>query len=182
MRCSFLQQRTSIVLCSSLLNGHVAHIDINIIRLMQENQIICLVLPPHSIDALQPIDVVLFNNVKTDWSNIISNHLKAGNKSIKNAHFPRLMKRLFVEKQAFSTTRIVSSFTRSGKRSTLQTEALQREFLFTEIYIPRNRVNLRDEESPTRNALCRTVTFRSAHLDRVFLFTTLFFRCMAVQR
>jgi hypothetical protein len=121
------------------------------------------VLPPHSTHALQPIDVVLFNNVTTDWSNIISNHLKAGNKSIKNGHFPRLMKRLFVEKQAFLTTRIVSSFARSGKRSTLQTEALQREFLFTGIYIPRNRVNLRDEESPTRNALRRTVTFRSVH-------------------
>jgi hypothetical protein len=101
--------------------------------------------------------------VKTDWSNIISNHLKAGNKSIKNADFPRLMKRLFVEKQAFSTTRIVSSFARSGKRSTLRTEILKREFRFASIYIPRNRVDLRDEEPPTRDALRRTVTLRSTH-------------------
>lgn len=107
-----------------IIDGHAAHININIIRLMQENQIIYLVLPPHSTHALQPIDVVLFNNMETDWSNIISNHLKAGNESIKNAYFPRLMKRLFVENQAFSTTRIVSSFARAGKRSTLQTEIL----------------------------------------------------------
>jgi DDE superfamily endonuclease len=102
-----------------ILDGHAAHVNINIIRLMQEHQIICLILPPHSTHALQPIDVVLFNTVKNDWSSIISNHLKAGHKSIKNAHIPRLMKRLFVDKQAFSTTRIVSSFSRAGKRSEL---------------------------------------------------------------
>jgi hypothetical protein len=98
-----------------IIDGHAAHVNINVIKLMQEHHIVCLMLPPHSTHALQPIDVVLFNNVKSDWSNIIKNHIKAGNKTIKNSHIPALMTKLFVDKQAFSTTRIVSSFARSGK-------------------------------------------------------------------
>jgi hypothetical protein len=98
-----------------IIDGHATHVNINVIELLKEYQIVCLVLPPHSTHALQPIDVVLFNNVKTDWTNIIKNHMKAGNKSVKNSHMPALMKKLFVEKQSFSTTRIVSSFARSGK-------------------------------------------------------------------
>jgi LEA14-like dessication related protein len=97
------------------MDGHNAHVNINIIQLMKQNKIVCLILPPHCTHSLQPIDVVLFNNVKTDWSNIVRNHLKNGNKSIKNADIPRLMKQLFIEKQSFSTTRIVSSFSRSGE-------------------------------------------------------------------
>ncbi|CAM4818085.1 unnamed protein product [Rotaria magnacalcarata] len=76
--------------------------------------IVCLILPPHCTHGLQPIDVVLFNNVKTDWLTIIRNDIKDGNKSIKNSDIPRLMKQLYIEKQSFSTTRIVSSFSRAG--------------------------------------------------------------------
>ena len=72
-------------------------------------------LPPHSTHALQPLDVVLFNNVKDDWSNIVKNHMKEGYKSIKKAQMPRLMKKLFIDKKAFTTTRVVSSFSRAGK-------------------------------------------------------------------
>ncbi|CAM4850763.1 unnamed protein product [Rotaria magnacalcarata] len=97
-----------------IMDGHNSHINVNIIQLLKQNRIVCLILPPHCTHGLQPIDVVLFNNVKTDWSSIVSNYLKSGNKTIKNADIPRLMKQLFIEKQAFSTTRIVSSFSRSG--------------------------------------------------------------------
>lgn len=98
-----------------IMDGHNAHVSINIIKLMNEHKIVCLILPPHCTHGLQPIDVVLFNNVKTDWASIVKNHFKSGNKSIKNSDVPRLMKRLFFDKQAFSTTRIVSSFSRAGE-------------------------------------------------------------------
>ena len=97
------------------MDGHNAHVNINIIHLLKQNEIVCLILPPHCTHSLQSIDVVLFNNVKTDWSNIVSNPLRSGNKSIKNADIPRLMKQLYIEKQSFSSTRIVSSFARSGE-------------------------------------------------------------------
>ncbi|CAF5006493.1 unnamed protein product [Rotaria sp. Silwood1] len=97
-----------------VMDGHNAHMNINIIQLMKQHNIVCLILPPHCTHTLQPIDVVVFNNVKTDWSNIVINYLKSGNKSIKNADIPHLMKQLFIAKQSFSNTRIVSSFSRSG--------------------------------------------------------------------
>jgi hypothetical protein len=61
------------------------------------------------------LDVVVFNAVKADWSSLVKNHLKDGNKAVKNADFPRLIKNLFVDKLAFSPCRIVSSFARAGK-------------------------------------------------------------------
>jgi len=100
-----------------IVDGHAAHVNLNVIQLMQQHQIICLMLPPHSTHCLQPIDVVLFNNVKTDWINIVKNHMKAGYRSITNGHIPGLMYELFINKQSFTTTRIVSSFTRSGEFS-----------------------------------------------------------------
>ena len=98
-----------------IMDGHNAHINLKVIRLMKENEIVCLILPPHCTHGLQPIDVVLFNNVKIDWSSIVRNHFKDGNKTIRNTDIPRLMKKLFIEKQSFSTTRIVSSFSRAGE-------------------------------------------------------------------
>ncbi|CAF3332606.1 unnamed protein product [Rotaria socialis] len=97
-----------------IMDGHNAHVNLNIINLMKQHNIACLILPPHCTHSLQPIDVVLFNNVKIDWCDIVKNYFKSGHKSIRNADIPRLMKRLFIEKQSFSTTRIVSSFSRSG--------------------------------------------------------------------
>ena len=100
-----------------IMDGHNAHATINIIQLMKQHQIVSLILPPHCTHGLQPVDVVLFNNVKTDWSSIISNHLKSGKKTVRNLDISRLMAQLFNKKQAFSTTRIVSPFARAGKHS-----------------------------------------------------------------
>lgn len=74
-------------------------------------------LPSHPTHALQPLDVVVFNVVKRDWSQIVSNHFKNGHKRITNSQFPQLMKKLFIGKGAFSSSRIVSSFSRSGKQN-----------------------------------------------------------------
>jgi hypothetical protein len=65
-----------------IMDGHNAHVNLHIIQLMNQNKIVCLILPLHCTHSLQPIDVVLFNNVKTDWSNIVRNYFKDRNKSI----------------------------------------------------------------------------------------------------
>jgi hypothetical protein len=96
-----------------ILDGYSSHVSLKIVDLLKANSIICLMLPAHSTHALQPVDIVLFNSVKNDWMKIVKNHLKEGNKTIKNSDFPCLMKKLFVDKDAFCTTRIVSSFSRS---------------------------------------------------------------------
>ena len=73
-------------------------------------------LPSHSTHALQPLNVVVFNSVKNDWSKIVKNHLRDSHKSIKNNDFPRLIKKLFIDKAALSTARIVSALARAGKQ------------------------------------------------------------------
>ena len=103
-----------------IIDGHASHLSLKIIELLKANQIICLILPSHSRHALQPLDVVVFNAVKRDWSAIVKNHLKEGNKSVKNYEFPRLIKKLFIDKAAFSSSRIVSSFARAGKSITFR--------------------------------------------------------------
>ena len=105
-----------IILLLLILDGYSAHIILKIVNLHRSNHIVCLMLPAHTTHALQPVDIVLFNSVKDDWARIAKNHFKEGNKKIRNSDFPRLMKKLFVNKAAFSSTRIVSSFSKAGEK------------------------------------------------------------------
>lgn len=98
-----------------VMDGHTSHISLEIIQLLKRNAIICLILPPHTSHGLQPLDLVLFSCVKNDWTKIVKNYLKEGNKFLRKADFPKLLKKLFVDKMSFSSSRIVSSFARSGK-------------------------------------------------------------------
>ena len=98
-----------------VMDGYTSHISLDIIHLLNSNSIICLILPPHTSHGLQPLDLVLFSSVKNDWVKIMKNHFKEGNKSLKKADFPRLLKKLVIEKLAFNTSRVVSSFARSGR-------------------------------------------------------------------
>jgi hypothetical protein len=93
-----------------IIDGHASHISFKIINLLKSNQIIYLMLPSRTTHALQPLDVVVFNSVKNDWIKILKNHLKDYHKSIRNVDFPQLLKKPFINKAAFSPTRIVSSF------------------------------------------------------------------------
>jgi hypothetical protein len=97
-----------------IMDGYTSHISLDIINVLKDNSIICLILPPHTSHGLQPLDLVLFSSVKNEWIKIMKNYFKEGNKNLRKSDFPRLLKKLFVEKSAFNTSRIVSSFTRSG--------------------------------------------------------------------
>ena len=100
-----------------VMDGHMSHVSLEIIRLLKATAIIYLILPPHTSHGLQPLDLVLFSYVKSDWSKIVKNYLKEGNKSVRKGDFPKLLKKLFVDKLSFSSSRIVSSFARSGKHA-----------------------------------------------------------------
>lgn len=115
-----------------IIDGHASHLSLKILDLLKVHQVICLILPSHSTHALQPLDVVAFNAVKKDWSAIVKNHLKEGNKSVKNYEFPRLIKKLFIDKAAFSPSRIVSSFARAGKSIVLASSTRQKHWYIQE--------------------------------------------------
>ena len=112
-----------------IIGGHTSHVSLKILNLLRTNQIICLMLPSHSTHALQPLNVVLFNSVKLDWAAIVRNHLKNGNKTVKNTDFARLIKILFINKAAFSPPRIVSSFARAGRRTLVDYKQLKYFFI-----------------------------------------------------
>jgi hypothetical protein len=97
-----------------VMDGYTSHISLNIIDLLKKNSIICLILPPHTSHGLQPLDLVLFSSVKADWIGIMKNYFKEGNKNLRKGDFPRLLTTLFINKSAFNTSRILSSFSRSG--------------------------------------------------------------------
>jgi hypothetical protein len=97
------------------INHHASHIGLKILDLLKEHQIVCLIVPSNSIHVSQSWDVVVFNGVKANRSSLVKNQLKDEKKDVKNYNFPRLMKKLFIDKLAFSPCRIISSYARAGK-------------------------------------------------------------------
>lgn len=98
-----------------IMDGYTCHLSLEIIAMFKQNNNICLILPPHTSHGLQRLDLVLFSSVKTDWTKIMKNHFRDGHKSLKKSDFPRLLKKLFIDKNSFNMSRVVSSFTRSGE-------------------------------------------------------------------
>ena len=41
------------------MDSHNAPVNINIIQLLKQNEIVCVMLPPHCAQDLQPIDAIL---------------------------------------------------------------------------------------------------------------------------
>ena len=98
-----------------VMDSFSSHVSLKIINLLKQNRIVCLIPPPHTTHALQFLDLLHFNSVKTDWIKIVKNYFKEGNKTLRKFDFPRLLRKLIVDKLAFSPSRIVSSFATSGE-------------------------------------------------------------------
>ena len=50
-----------------LLDGHVSHYNLNVLRMAAEEEIIIFCLPPHTTHLLQPLDNGLFASLKSHW-------------------------------------------------------------------------------------------------------------------
>ena len=140
-----------------IIDGHASHMNMKIINLLKANQIICLILPSHTTHALQPLDVVVFSSVKSEWSKIVRNHFKEGRKSIKNGDFPRLLKKLLIDKRAFTPMRIVSSFARAGKLDFYCSEISENVTTFVGVW-PFDADAMRDKVAPNVNTLTMTAS------------------------
>ncbi|CAF0964997.1 unnamed protein product, partial [Didymodactylos carnosus] len=96
-----------------LMDNHLSHINVKCIELAIQNQIHLISLPPNTTHALQPLDVVVFGLVKTQWKRLISQYFKATNrKNLRKSDFPLLLKKLF--DNTLTKRQIVSSFSRAG--------------------------------------------------------------------
>jgi hypothetical protein len=59
-----------------IVDGHGSHLTQDFIGFCHQNRIILAVLPPHSTQTLQPLDVVCFKPLSSQYSNELDSHLQ----------------------------------------------------------------------------------------------------------
>jgi hypothetical protein len=58
-----------------IVDGHGSHLTEDFLEYCQQNRIIVAILPPHSTQTLQPLDVVCFKSLSSYYSSELDNHL-----------------------------------------------------------------------------------------------------------
>lgn len=92
------------------VDGHASHITIDVIDLARENKIILFCLPPHTMHALQPLDVSVFKSLKSHFSKALSFAKK--DFVVSKREFARVVKNPF--EKAFSMLNIKAGFAKCG--------------------------------------------------------------------
>jgi hypothetical protein len=59
-----------------IVDGHGSHLTKEFLEYCHQNRIIVAILPPHSTQTLQPLDVVCFKPLSSSYSNELDNHLQ----------------------------------------------------------------------------------------------------------
>ncbi|CAF1282496.1 unnamed protein product [Didymodactylos carnosus] len=95
-----------------VLDGLGAHVNVTCIELAIVNNIILLVLPPHTTHGLQPLDLVILGVVKSYWYKVMSSYKKQGYNAIRKPDFLGLINHVY--EQICTKRQVVSSFARSG--------------------------------------------------------------------
>lgn len=60
-----------------IVDGHGSHLTQDFLEYCHQNRIIVAILPPHSTQTLQPLDVVCFKPLSSYYSSELDNHLQA---------------------------------------------------------------------------------------------------------
>ena len=76
-------------------DGHYSHVNLDVIRVAQENNITLVTLPPNTTHALQPLDVGVFAPMKKAWQKLMTEHKrKTQGRSIDKTMFPSMIRKL----------------------------------------------------------------------------------------
>lgn len=62
--------------CLLIVDGHGSHLTRDFLEYCYQNRIIVAILPPHSTQTLQPLDVVCFKSLSFNYSKALSNYLQ----------------------------------------------------------------------------------------------------------
>ena len=65
----YTSQKAGNRLCLLIVDGHSSHVNMEFINMCNKLRIILLILSPHSIHQLQPLDVLLFAPLATFYTN-----------------------------------------------------------------------------------------------------------------
>jgi len=97
-----------------IVDGHLSHINMAFINKCWELRIILLILPPHSTHRLQPLDVVLFGQLSTAYSNELNAFQNKGLSltSMKKRHFLAIFRAAW--RTAFTKENIQRAFEKPG--------------------------------------------------------------------
>jgi hypothetical protein len=59
-----------------ILDGHGSHLTMDFIEYYDQNKILLAVYPPHSTQTLQPLDVIMFKPLATEYSNEVAGFME----------------------------------------------------------------------------------------------------------
>jgi hypothetical protein len=110
-----------------ILDGHGSHVTSSFIDYCDQHRILLCVLPPHSTQTLQPLDVALFKPLSTAYAKELSDHLHRaqGQLTVKKGDFFELFWRAW--HSSFAEKTIRSAFEHTGI-SPLNSEVILNRF------------------------------------------------------
>jgi hypothetical protein len=97
-----------------IVDGHGFHVTMDFISYRDQNKILLVILPPHSTQTLQPLEVTMFKPLSTVYSTELSSHLHRshGLLPIKKGDFFPLFWKAWVS--SFKETLILTAFKATG--------------------------------------------------------------------
>ena len=95
-----------------ILDGHSLHYSIEFIQYCIDNNIICLVYPPHCTHALQGLDVACFAKMKNKWHSSIDTFERENQRAVSKDDFLFVFGRAF--KKAFDVDTVNAAFRSTG--------------------------------------------------------------------
>jgi hypothetical protein len=96
------------------MDGHSSHVNLEFINYCDQNRILVLILPPHSMHRLQPLDVGLFQPLSTAYSAQLDNLTakSGGLVSMKKRMFWSIFKPAW--EASFTAKNIINGFAKCG--------------------------------------------------------------------
>ena len=110
----YTKQKSRVQYRLLILDGHGSHITMDFIKYCDDNRILLAILPPHSTQTLQPLDVACFAPLAQNYTSELTTFTQQGLGwlPVKKGDFFLLFWRAWVK--SFTTTTILSSFEATG--------------------------------------------------------------------
>lgn len=91
-----------------------SHINPEVRKLCEENDIKFICLPPNTTHLTQPLDIAFFRPMKISWRKILLSYKLKGSKTLAKSDFPNLLKTLLNNLDANRKSNVISGFRKAG--------------------------------------------------------------------
>jgi hypothetical protein len=107
-----------------IMDGHSSHVNLKFVQFCEDHKIIPICLPPHSTHLLQPLDLVIFPQLKRLYSSKVDEYATRGITGINKEYFLRILGEIYP--QIYTPRLINSAFQAAGLLPYNPDEALKR--------------------------------------------------------